>query len=281
MLALNIERVRLLSAKKRKNVVAFFDVDGTLIVPQTTNELMRAIVTAYPERAEFYEPVQEAWHAYTSKRTYDYSVVQRAVVTAIPLVFSGLREEDVKTIARDLAPRIIGRTNLFARSVIEHLGAMPEEERGLIVAITGAPQGLVDYALTAFGFHLVCGCRYLTDSEGRYTGQFDLRSIQDKGGIVEEVGRWFGLDLSQSMAFGDSEVDIPMLDRVGFPFAVNPNGELLAHARKNSNIVWVSDRQKTGVQLLRSADGSFQEVSAKSCLPSYLNSFPDLPGMLA
>jgi len=39
-----------------------------------------------------------------------------------------------------------------------------------------------------------------------------------------------GIQLSEVAYYGDSVADIPMLEQVGFPFAINPTGELLEKA---------------------------------------------------
>ena len=38
-----------------------------------------------------------------------------------------------------------------------------------------------------------------------------------------------GLDLAESVAYADSTSDLPMLEAVGFPVAVNPETRLAAH----------------------------------------------------
>ena len=40
---------------------------------------------------------------------------------------------------------------------------------------------------------------------------------------MEEIARWDGLDLAQCYAYSDSASDLPMLQAVGHPVAVNPD----------------------------------------------------------
>jgi putative phosphoserine phosphatase/1-acylglycerol-3-phosphate O-acyltransferase len=42
-----------------------------------------------------------------------------------------------------------------------------------------------------------------------------------------------GVDLSRSYAYGDQNADLPMLDTVGHPVAVNPSARLARIAREN------------------------------------------------
>ena len=46
-----------------------------------------------------------------------------------------------------------------------------------------------------------------------------------------------GLDLAESVAYADSTSDLPMLEVVGFPVAVNPETRLAALARKRGWLV--------------------------------------------
>ena len=46
-----------------------------------------------------------------------------------------------------------------------------------------------------------------------------------------------GLDLAESVAYADSACDLPMLEAVGFPVAVNPETRLAAIARKRGWLV--------------------------------------------
>ena len=55
---------------------------------------------------------------------------------------------------------------------------------------------------------------------------------QNKRLLLEELARNHGLDLSRSFAYGDHEEDIPVLECVGHPVAVNPTRLLKREARR-------------------------------------------------
>ena len=54
------------------------------------------------------------------------------------------------------------------------------------------------------------------------------------------------LDLRESVAYADSTSDLPMLDVVGFPVAVNPETRLAALARKRGWLVEHWDKAAGG-----------------------------------
>ena len=43
---------------------------------------------------------------------------------------------------------------------------------------------------------------------------------------IRQIASWEGFDLSQCYAYSDSISDLPMLEAVGHPVAVNPDGRL-------------------------------------------------------
>src|SRR5690606_5764357 len=67
--------------------------------------------------------------------------------------------------------------------------------------------------------------------DGRYTGALDYYAYgPTKRTGIEELARREGYDLAASHAYSDSATDIPMLEAVGHPVAVNPDRTLRRHA---------------------------------------------------
>jgi HAD superfamily hydrolase (TIGR01490 family) len=75
---------------------------------------------------------------------------------------------------------------------------------------------------------------------GRPTGVFVYRS--GKATAIEELAAREGIDLSESYAYSDSESDLPMLEAVGHPVAVNPDMTLARIARERGWDVLRFDR---------------------------------------
>jgi hypothetical protein len=50
--------------------------------------------------------------------------------------------------------------------------------------------------------------------------------------VLADYAEAEGLKLEESMAYADSASDLPMLEAVGFPVAVNPEAKLAAIARR-------------------------------------------------
>jgi len=83
------------------------------------------------------------------------------------------------------------------------------------------------------GFDKVYGTFYATGASGNFTGTIeDEDLIKNKAAVLTRAVRREGLTLEQSLAVGDSETDIGMLDMVETPIAFNPNSLLYAHAKR-------------------------------------------------
>lgn len=67
----------------------------------------------------------------------------------------------------------------------------------------------------------------LVEVEGRYTGEVDFYAYgPHKATAIEALAAERGYDLAGCFAYSDSETDVPMLEVVGHPFAVNPDRTL-------------------------------------------------------
>ncbi len=89
-------------------------------------------------------------------------------------------------------------------------------------------------------------CARLSERDGRFTGRMeDLPPIGEARALVlNDYAEAEGLRLEESVAYADSASDLPMLDVVGFPVAVNPEAKLAAIARRRGWHVehWATSR---------------------------------------
>ncbi|MFV0525449.1 MAG: HAD-IB family hydrolase [Acidimicrobiales bacterium] len=82
-------------------------------------------------------------------------------------------------------------------------------------------------------------CAEMTVADGRYTGE--LTSVPPTGEVRAQALRDYaeanGFDLAESVAYADSTSDLPLLDAVGFPVAVNPEVRLATLATKRGWLI--------------------------------------------
>jgi HAD superfamily hydrolase (TIGR01490 family) len=69
--------------------------------------------------------------------------------------------------------------------------------------------------------------------DGRYTGELEFYAYGDqKAEIIRSVAAERGIELEGSYAYSDSITDLPMLEAVGHPVAVNPDRDLRREAER-------------------------------------------------
>lgn len=98
----------------------------------------------------------------------------------------------------------------------------------------------------------VIGSKSKIDAHGRYTGEMEFYSYGPyKVDAMHELARQNHLSLQDCFAYSDSYTDIPMLEAVGHPVAVNPDRVLSKRAKENgwqiltfSKPVHVKDRRR-------------------------------------
>jgi len=83
------------------------------------------------------------------------------------------------------------------------------------------------------GFDKVYGRIYEIGPQDLCTGEVtDEHLIMNKANIVRRAVAKEGLTLEGSVAVGDTESDIPMLEAVERPICFNPNNNLYRHAKR-------------------------------------------------
>jgi len=99
------------------------------------------------------------------------------------------------------------------------------------ILITGALDFVVEPFRPLFD-EIVCA--ELGVEDGKFTGRLEtLPPIGEARALVlADYAESEGLRLEESMAYADSASDLPMLEAVGFPVAVNPEAKLAAIARR-------------------------------------------------
>jgi HAD superfamily hydrolase (TIGR01490 family) len=101
------------------------------------------------------------------------------------------------------------------------------------VIISSSPAEVVEPLAAFLGVDAAIATRAEVDEEGRYTGALEFYAYgPHKADAIREMAVREGLDLAGSYAYSDSITDLPMLELVGHPVAVNPDKELARIARE-------------------------------------------------
>jgi HAD superfamily hydrolase (TIGR01490 family) len=95
-----------------------------------------------------------------------------------------------------------------------------------VIVVSAALQEVVDQIVRELGFDGALASRAEVE-DGVYTGRLERRLYgEEKASALRELAATEELELSGSTAYSDSYSDIPFLEAVGHPVAVNPDRAL-------------------------------------------------------
>jgi HAD superfamily hydrolase (TIGR01490 family) len=143
---------------------------------------------------------------------------------------AGTRVKDLQRLGADvlagILPRIYPQMLALAH---EHQDA----GRGVYI-VTAASQELAGLLATVLALDGAIGSSFSEVVDGVFTGRPTGLFIYgaDKARAIEQLAEGQQIDLDASYAYSDSASDLPMLQLVGHPVAVNPDPELARVARQ-------------------------------------------------
>ena len=211
-----------------KRPVAAFDIDGTVFRSSLLIELVERLVESglFPkESKESYESERLKW----LDRKGDYEAYIGKVIDVFAAQLKGLPYGEVANIAGEVIEEKRDRVYRYTRDRIRALKA----QGYFILGISHSPKFIADGFGYEHGFDKVYGSFYATGASGNFTGDVeDADLIFNKAAVLTRAVRKENLSLDGSLAVGDTESDIPMLEMVARPIAFNPNQKLYAHAKR-------------------------------------------------
>jgi HAD superfamily hydrolase (TIGR01490 family) len=93
--------------------------------------------------------------------------------------------------------------------------------------VSMTPGEIVEPFAEMLGLNGAICSRAKIDGNGKFTGELEFFAQgENKAIAMRELAAMRGIDLAESSSYSDSETDIPMLEAVGHPFAVNPDRTL-------------------------------------------------------
>ena len=197
---------------------AFFDLDKTIIAKSSTLAFSRpfyegglinrrsVLRSGY---AQFVYLLGGADHDQMERlRRYISDMATGWHVQTVKDIVAETLHHIVEPLVYDEAVSLIEQHHLEGRDVV-------------IVSTSGAE--VVEPIGEMLGVDRVIATRMVQD-EGRYTGEIEFYAYAaNKALAIQELAELEGYDLAASHAYSDSSTDIPMLEIVGFPHAVNPD----------------------------------------------------------
>ena len=197
---------------------AFFDLDRTLIRRSSALALAPAF-RAHGVIGRRQMAKAALWQLLFAARGAGAEAVRRAAEDGLQLL-RGFPVERMRALVRDaLEPTLLPLVYPEARALVgEHRA---RGERTYVVSAT--LQEIIEPLAADLGFDGALGSLCEVE-DGRYTGRV-ARACHGAGkaDAVRALAARDGIDLEASTAYSDSHTDLPFLEAVGHPIAVNPD----------------------------------------------------------
>ena len=158
--------------------------------------------------------------------------------------YRGMREQVLRAQSRQLFDEEI------LPSIYPDTQVLLEEDRGqgyMPVLVSGELDVALEEVIRYLGFQSVI-CNRLVFRDGVATGEVEAPLIaeDEKVRAMENLCAEFGTEMKQCKAYSDSFSDLPMLEAVGVPAAVNPDRRLKRVARERG---WTILDLKRGIDV--------------------------------
>lgn len=210
-----------------KNRLAVFDIDGTVFRSSLLIELIEELVRRRIYSSSATKEIERDYLAWVDRKG-SYEDYLGKVVEVHYRCLPGVRATDVRKASLHVIRMQKNRVYRYTRDLIHRL-----RKTHVLLAISGSPSDIVAEFARAFRFDAAYGRIFATDSRGRYTGHVANEIfLKDKRKMVERFLEERKLSLRGSIGVGDTEVDIPFLERVERPIAFNPNNRLYRIAKR-------------------------------------------------
>ena len=135
-----------------------------------------------------------------------------------------------------------------------------------VYLVSSAPAEIVEPFAELLGMTGAISSRATIDVNGKFTGEMDFWAQgANKAVAIRELAALRGIDLEASYAYSDSETDVPMLEVVGNPYAVNPDRVLARIAHERGWPILTFSHPVTALSRSKSHTPFVRECSRRRC----------------
>jgi HAD superfamily hydrolase (TIGR01490 family) len=204
---------------------AFFDLDKTVISRASSLALGRPMYRAglVSRRA-----VLRGAYAQLVFKLFgaDHRRMEK-VKDALLALTRGWDQAEVEQLVREV---VIVEIDPFVYEEALDLMDLHRSEGRSVFIVSSSPEEVVRPLAEHFGANGVLATRAQIE-DGKYTGELDFYCFgEGKAEAMRALADSVGIDLERSYAYSDSATDLPMLEAVGNPVAVNPSRNLRREA---------------------------------------------------
>lgn len=210
--------------------LALFDIDGTVFRSSLFIELVNGLIKQGIFPSEAKEVFLEAYDDWQN-REGDYETYIGGTIKAFMQYIKGAPYGAVVDVGRTVVATQHKKVYRYTRGLIKSL----KSQGYYVVAISNSPKFILDDFCEQYGFSKVYGRYYEIGPQDCFTGVvLEEHLIKNKANILKRLlDNEPNLTLEDSVAVGDTESDIPLLEAVAHPICFNPNQKLYQVAKRN------------------------------------------------
>jgi len=242
------------SARKQDLAVrrpfAVFDIDGTLIRWQLYHAVVDELGHKGLINQKAYADIKQARLIWKRREHQEaFPQYEKQIIKSYDSVITNIGVKEFNNIVGRVFEEYKDQVYTYTRELIKELKA----KSYVLLAISGSPKEAVGLIAKHYGFDDYIGSTYHRKGN-RFTGEKIVAAVNKKAELNKLIAK-HKLDLTDSVAVGDSESDIPLLEMVEQPIAFNPTVQLYKKARDNGWQIVVE--RKNVVYELKESNGKY------------------------
>ncbi|MBU5437784.1 HAD-IB family hydrolase [Tissierella sp. MSJ-40] len=217
-----------------KNIVAFFDIDGTIFRNSLMIEHFKKL-NKYEviDPAIWYTKVKKVYEEW-EKRFGDFEHYLETLAQVYIEELKGVNKSYIEFIASQVININGDMVYKYSRDQIE----WHKQQKHKVFFISGSPDFLVSKMAEKYDITEYKGTVYKVDENNNFTGEIvKMWDSENKQKALDEFISKYNVDLKNSYAYGDTTGDLSMLRMVGNPVAINPNKNLLLSIRNDEDLL--------------------------------------------
>jgi len=234
-----------------KRPFAVFDIDGTLIRWQLYHSIVQELAHRGLLGGNAIQTINEARMIWKQRsHSESFKAYEEVLVNIYNDAVQDIAVKDYLSAVDRVFEIYKDQVYVYTRDLIRKLKA----ENYLLFAISGSQQEIVQKLADYYGFDVALGTEYEQQS-GRFTGKIVGGVLGNKAELLVKLIKQHHVMTEKSVAVGDSEGDISMLEMVEQPVAFNPSARLFATAKERGWKIVVE--RKNMIYELEASDGSY------------------------
>jgi HAD superfamily hydrolase (TIGR01490 family) len=212
------------------HAAAFFDLDKTILAKSSSLAFAKPLYDGgLIGRSDVLKSAYAQLVYLTSGADHDQMERMRVYLSELS---RGWDVEQVRTVVNETLDGIVDP--IVYQEAMKLIAEHKEAGRDVII-ISSSGTEIVEPIGARLGVDKAVGTQMAIE-DGKYTGDILFYAYgPGKADAMQALAAEEGYDLAQSYAYSDSYTDLPMLEAVGHPFAVNPDEQLRRVARER---VW-------------------------------------------